>query len=153
MSFPKVFDEALERIQTWLDEENFRYAQVMGKPAQDTLFNYLITLPSGTTINTFQPSDKKDSIAISTGLRFTPEQMKLFSQKTKTERNEILSEMRFKLASLDVEFSFTGGKIPSIIRISHPIYYDALTKDRFFKAIGTVYKALMIAGWAFTQSL
>jgi hypothetical protein len=153
LSFPKGFDEALERIKTWLDEEDFKYAQVMGKQAQNALFNYLVTLPSGKKINIFQPSNKKDSIAVSTGLRFTPEQMRLFSQKTKTERNEILSEMRFKLASLDVEFGFTGGEIPSTIKITHPIYYDALTKDRFFKAIGTVYKALLIAAWAFTQSL
>jgi hypothetical protein len=153
LSFPKGFDEALERIKTWLDEEDFKYAQVMGKQAQNTLFNYLVTLPSGKTINIFQPSNKKDSIGVSTGLRFTPEQMRLFSQKTKTEIKEILSEMQFRLASIDVELGFTGGKIPTTIQISHPIYYDALTKDRFFKAIGTVYKALMIANLALTQSL
>jgi hypothetical protein len=153
LSFPKGLDEARGRIKTWLDEEDYRYAQLMGKQTQNTLFNYLVTLPSGTTINIFQPSHKKDSICVSTGLAFTPEQKRLFSQKTKTERNEILSEMQFKLASVDVEFSFTGGEIPNTIRIDHPIYYDALTKDRFFKAIGTVYKALLIAAWAFTQSL
>jgi hypothetical protein len=153
LSFPKGLDEALERIKTWLDEEDYRYAQVMGKQTQNTLFNYLVTLPSGITINIFQPSLKKDSICVSTRLAFTPEQIRLFSQKTKTERNEILSEMQFKLASVDVEFSFTGGEIPNTIRIDHPIYYDALTKDRFFKAIGTVYKAFIIAGRAFTQSL
>jgi len=153
LSFPKGFGEVLERIKTWLDEEGFRYAQIIGKQAHNTLFNYLVTLPSGTTINIFQLSNKKDSICISTGLIFTSEQMRLFSQKTKTERNEILSEMRFKLASVDVEFSFAGGEIPNTIRIDHPIYYDALSKDRFFKAIAAVFKAFNMAGWVLTQSL
>lgn len=153
VEFPKDVAEAQSRIETWLEEEGFNYSQAKGKQAHNTSFNYLVTLPSGSHINILQFLRKKDSICVSTGLRLSNKQMTIFSQKTQIERNEILNEVRFKLASVDVQFSFQNGKLPKVIRIDHPIYYDALTKDRFFKAIAVVFKASMLAIWVISQAL
>ena len=154
MVSPSNPKEAKERIETWLKEEGYSYSPVTGEQASNTLFNHLVHLPDGKHhVNIFQPSTKEDSISVSTGLLFTEEQRKGFSQKTRIERDEILSEMRFKLASIDVEFGFINGQMPKAMQFTHPIYYDALTKDRFFKAITTVFKAFKIASWAFGQSL
>ena len=153
MDFPQSVDQVKPRIERWLKEEGFEYLQVTGEEARNAFFGYFVTLRTGTKLHIFQPSNKKDSICISTGLAFSKAQSMLFSQKTEIERKEILSEMQFKLASVDVEFGFEDGELPKAVRFKHFIYYDALTKDRFIKAIGTVFKAFMIAGWAFTQSL
>jgi hypothetical protein len=152
LSIPQGFNEVQQRIETWLKDEGFEYSQIADEGTRKTLFTYLVSR-TGTKWIVFQPSDKKDSVCVYARLLFTDEQSRLFGKKTQIERNEILSEMRFKLASLDVEFTFENGQMPRAIRFDHPIYYDALTKDRFFKAIGTIYKALKIASWAFAQSL
>lgn len=153
MSSPQGLTEVQSKIETWLEEEGFDFSQVKGKQALNSLFNYLVTLGSGDHLNVLQPRNKKDSICISTGLRFSGGQMKTLDQKTKVERREIFGEIRFRLASLDVEFSFQNGELPKIIRIDHPIYYDALSKDRFFKALSTVFKATQLTRWVIAQSI
>ena len=153
LSSPKGFGEVMQTVETWLEEEGFSYAQAKGTQAGNTLFNYVVTLPSGTKMNIFQPSNRKDSICVSTALSFSDKQLKTLRQKSKIERDEILSEMRYKLAPLDVEFRFENGELTRRIVILHPIYYDALTKDRFFRALSAVHKAFNIAGWILTQSL
>lgn len=145
--------EVPERIKRWLEAEEFSYVQIIGEQALNTLFSYVVTLPSGTKISVFQPSNKKDSICVSAALVLSVDQVKKLRQKSKIEREEIFSELHFKLASVDVEFSFEGGEIYRRIVISHPIYFDALTKDRFFKAVSTVYKAFSLASWVIKQSI
>jgi len=156
LSFPKGCEPSQaipEKIKKWLKMENLNFNQVVGEGARNTLFNYHVTLPSGTSFNVFQPSNKKDSICVSTALIFGDALNKKFNQKTKIEREEIFSEMRFKLVSLDVEFNFYNGEFPKRLVINHPIYYDALSKDRFFKAISTVYKAFILSTWILRQSV
>ncbi len=136
--------EIPERIKRWLEAEEFSYVQIIGELARNMLFSYVVTMPSGTKITVFQPSNKKDSICISTALVLSADQVKKLRQKSKIEREEIFSELHFKLASVDVEFTVEGGEIYRRTVINHPIYYDALTKDRFFKAIFTVYKAFQL---------
>ena len=156
MSFPKGCEPSQiipEEIKKWLEMENLKYTQVVGESARKTLFNYHVVLPSGTSINVFQPSSKKDSICISTGLVFGDVLNNKLNQKTKIEREEIFSELRFKLASVDVEFNFTNGDLPKRLEIHHPIYYDGLSRDRFFKAISTVYKAFNLANWVLRKSV
>ena len=156
LSFPKGCEPSQaipEKIQKWLEMENLKFNKVVGEGARNTLFNYHVTLPSGTSINVFQPSNKKDSICVSTALIFGDAFNKKFNQKTNIELTEIFSEMRFKLASVDVEFNFENGELPKRLVIYHPIYFDAISKDRFFKAISTVYKAFNLANWVLKQSV
>jgi hypothetical protein len=142
LTCPRNPKEAKERIEEWLKEEGFSCSLLLGDEGKNSLFNYLVSLPSGFRMNVVQPSNKKDLIFVLSRLLFTPEQNKLFLQKTSVERDEILADMRFKLAALDVDFSFEDGKSPRSIKVLHPIYYDALTKDRFFRGINIVFKAL-----------
>ncbi len=134
-----------ERIKQWLEAEEFSYVQLIGELARNTLFSYVVTLPSETELSVFQSSNKKDSICVSGVLVLSADQVKQLRQKSKVEQEEIFSELQFKLASVDVEFTFEGGEVYRKIAINHPIYYDGLTKDRFFKAISMVNKAYSLA--------
>lgn len=107
---------------------------------------------SETKLTVFQPSNKKDSIRVLVVLVLSDGQVKKLRQKSKIKQKEIFSELRFKFASLDVDFAVEGDFHKRTV-ITHPIYYDALTKDRFIKAISTVYKAFILTSWVFNQSL
>ncbi len=118
-----------EKIKKWLTEEEYPFIQLIGKTACNELFNYFVTLPSKTKINIVQSSHRKDSLCVSAVLPF-------FGEKT-SKKHKLFSKMRFKLAPVDVTLDLTDDKIVA----SPIIYYDALTKDRLFRAISVVDKA------------
>jgi len=142
-----------EKLKRWLDAESIDCVQLIGEFARNTLFSFHVTLPSGTELTVFQPSDKKDSITISGTLFLSEEQTKRLRQKPRCVQEDTLSDLCFKLAPLDVELTFEGGEIYRRIGINHQIFFDGLTKDRFFKAVSTVNRAYRLAEWILEQSI
>jgi hypothetical protein len=138
-----------ERVTKWLTAENISYSQLIGEDARNTLFSCVLTLGSGTTIRVIQASARIDSICVSAVLGLTPVQVKMLSQKTKTTSENVFNELRFKLACIDVELDVHSDNFV----VSNTIYYDGLTKDRFFKAVSDVDKAYGFAGWLLEQML
>ncbi|PVX23479.1 MAG: hypothetical protein CW691_10535 [Candidatus Bathyarchaeum sp.] len=142
-----------EKLKQWLEAEDFSYVQLIGELAKNTLFSYHVTLPFETEITVFQPSSKMDSIIVSAVLLLSAGQVKELRQKSKKEQEEFFSDLCFKLAPLDVELTLEGGEVYRSIVLNHQIYYDALTKDRFFKAISIIDKAQSLARWITKHSL
>ena len=137
------------RIKNWLKAEKLDFVQLIGEQSRNTLFNYSIGLESGTKINVFQYSNKIDSICVSAVLDLLPNHIKKLSQKSSADREAVFSEVRFKLACLDVAVTFGENKMV----VSNNIYFDGLTKDRFFKAVTDIEKAYNLAGWVMKQLL
>ncbi len=75
--------------------------------------------------------------------------VKKLKQKTKTELENIFNELRLKLSCIDAELTIRSDNIV----VSNTIYYDGLTKDRFFKAVTDVDKAYTSTGWLLEQML
>jgi hypothetical protein len=141
------------KLKRWLDAEGIDCVQLIGEFARNTLFSFHVILPSGTELTVLQPSSKKDSITVSATLFLSSVQVKKVCQKLKNAQEKTFSELLLRLAPLDVELSFEGGEVCRRIGINHRIYYDALTKDRFFKAIATVNKAYVLADLLLKQSI
>ena len=137
------------RLKNWLKAEKLSFVQLIGEQSRNTLFCYSVTLESGLNIKVFQYSHKIDSICVSAVLDLLPHQIKKLSQKSKVERETILSEARLKLACVDVSVTFGDNKMV----VSNNIYFDGLTKDRFFNAVSDVEKAYSLAGWVMKQLL
>lgn len=135
------------KIKNWLLVEELEFTYVIGEDARGTLFNFLVTLSSGTKVNLLQPSNKQDSVFVSAVLHFSDSQAEAMNQKSVVEREEIFSELRFKLVPLDVTVSF--GDNTAVF--SHVIYYDGINKDRLFKAVSEVDKAYSLADWLLKQ--
>lgn len=126
-----------EKIKKWLTEEELTFKQPIGEPVHNTLFNYLVTLPSEIEVNIIQSSHRKDSICVSSILTFSADQTEKLKQKKNPEKAKIFSKIRFKLAPVDVTLEFKDNKIVA----SQMIFYDGLTKDRLFKTIADMDKA------------
>lgn len=142
-----------EKLKLWMDSEELHCVQLIGEFAKNTLFSYHVTLPSGTELTVFQPSNKRDMICVSAALFLSSTYIKSLRQKSKREQEEVLLELNFKLAPLDVELTFEGGEIYRRIVITHNIYYDALTKDRFFRALSMVSKAARLTDMILDQKI
>lgn len=145
--------EIADKIKLWLDAEELNSVILIGEFARNTLFSFHVTLPSGTEITVFQSSNKKDSITISSTLFLPDEKVKKIRKKLKSKQEKIFSEVLIKLAPLDVEVILEGGEICQRIDINHQIYFDGLTKDRFFGAVSTVNKAYRLTEWILEQSI
>jgi hypothetical protein len=145
--------EVPEKLKRWLDAEGIDWVQLIGEFARNTLFSYHVTLHSGTELTVLQPSNKKDSITVSATLFLSEEQSKRLRQKPQCVQEDTLSDLCFKLAPLDVELTFEGGEIYRRIGINHQIYFDGLTKDRFFKAVSIVNRAYRLADWILEQQI
>jgi hypothetical protein len=142
-----------DKIKQWLDTEEFECVVLIGEFARNTLFSYHVTLSSGTEITVFQPSDKKDSIIVSATLFLADDQVKRLRKKPRDIQEKTFSKVLIKLASLDVELTLEGGEIYQRIGINHQIYFDGLTKDRFFRSISTVNRAYRLVEWILEQSI
>ena len=155
MSIPKgclPAQKTAYKIKQWLDAEELDCVKLIGEFAKNTLFSYHVTLASGTEITVFQPTNKNDSITISATLFLSEEKVKNLRNKHTSIQQGIFSEVLIKLAPLDVEVLLEGGEIFQRININHQIYFDGLTKDRFFRAISTVNRAYRLAEWVVEQA-
>jgi len=141
------------KIKRWLESEDYSCVQIIGELARNTLFSYVVTLSNETEIVVFQSSDKNDSICLSGALVLSTDQIKRLLQKSKVEQVELFMELQLKLASINVEFIFEGGEVCRRIGINHTIYFDGLTKDRFFNAISMFEKAHSLANWILQKSI
>lgn len=141
------------KIKQWLDAEELDCVTLIGEFAKNTMFSYHIILATGTEISVFQPSNKNDSIIISSTLFLPEEKVKSLRKKHTSIQQGTFSELLIKLAPLDVEVSLEGGEIFQRININHQIYFDGLTKDRFFRAISTVNRAYRLAEWILEQHI
>ena len=140
-------------VKQWLEAEGFACVKLIGEFAKNTLFSYHVSLASGTEITVFQPSDKTDSLIITATLFLPEEKVKSLRKKQMSIQQGVFSEVLIKLAPLDVEVLLEGGEVFQRININHQIYFDGLTKDRFFRAISTVNRAYRLAEWVVEQSI
>ena len=145
--------EIADKIKQWLDAEELDSVILIGEFARNTRFSFHVTFHSGTEITVFQSSNKKDSITISATLFLPDEKVKKIRNKLKTQQEELFSEVLIKLTPLDVDVILEGGEICQRIDINHQIYFDGLTKDRFFGAISTVNRAYRLAEWILEQKI
>ena len=141
------------RIKQWLEAEELDCVKLIGEFAKNTLFSYHVTLASGTEITVFQASDKNDSITINATLFLSEEKVKSLRKKQTSLQQGTFSEVLIKLAPLDVEVSLEGGEIFQRININHQIFFDGLTKDRFFGAISIVHRAYRLAEWIVEETI
>jgi hypothetical protein len=141
------------KIKQWLESEGLDCVALIGEFAKNSLFSYHVTLASGTEIIVFQPTNKSDSITISATLFLSEDKVKSLRKKQRSMQEGTFSEVLIKLAPLDVDVSLEGGEIFQRININHQIYFDGLTKDRFFRAISTVNRAYRLAEWIVEQTI
>ena len=141
------------KIKQWLESEGLDCVALIGEFAKNTMFSYHVTLASGIEITIFQPTNKGDSIIISATLFLSEDKIKSLRKKHKSMQEGTFSEVLIKLAPLDVEVSLEGGEVFQRININHQIYFDGLTKDRFFRAISTVKRAYRLAEWIVEQKI
>lgn len=128
-----------QQIEQWLGDEGFK---IWKFPAKDAHFSYKVARGEGSPLLIWQPRDKADSIQVSSDVRLAvDDQVKL---EAVHEREQfLLFDLKMVLLSTACNWQF----IPSFenwrtLRLSKAVFYDGLSKDRFFETVDLVARAV-----------
>jgi hypothetical protein len=127
-------------VEEWLVDEGFNIWKSTDK---DSRFSFKAARDDCSPLLVLQPRNKADSLSVVCEIRFTDEGQKKLAALPDREREFMLFDLRMVLLSTECRCQFT----PSIqswkaIRISKAVFYDGLTKHRFFETVDTVARAV-----------
>jgi len=133
-----MFEDYADKIRQWLKEEDFEFIE---RPDVETKLTIDIIEDKYTIISIAFHKDSLDSIIIAANIDFNEnEQNMLKSLKTKTE---IVMDIRKFIIQmhLDPSFPIFADSIKNIF-FQKTIYFDGLTKDRFFEVLTDISNAI-----------
>ncbi len=129
-----------KRIEKWLLDEGF---SVWEFADDDSHFSYKANRDDLLPLSIFQPQNKNDSIIVVGDIRLSEESQKKLSAVSEEERKFMLYE--FKMVLLSTECRWQLSPSPEswkAIRVSKSVFYDGLSKDRFFETVNVVTRAI-----------
>jgi hypothetical protein len=100
------------------------------------------------------PEEKKDSIRFKASAYLSPDDQRAFSRLDKGKKDSFLKAVRYSLLSTDLDHNLVpDGDILQHISVTKVIYFDGLTKDRFFDTILLLKRALGLLDLAYYEHL
>ncbi len=127
-------------IEEWLDDEGFSCWKLSDKKS---CFSFKIAKDEYPPLMVLQPKGRYDSVLVTGNVRFSSEDQKKLSALPEQEKNFLLFDLRMVLLSTECRSQFTPSlKSWDSIRLSKTVFYDGLTKDRFFEIVDVVSRAI-----------
>jgi hypothetical protein len=142
-------EEVGKRIEKWLVDEEFRVSSVADENAR---FFYKVTKDGGVTLSVLQRQNKTDSILIVGDVSLTDEDQKKLATIPEKDRRSMLLDIRMDLLSTKCRWQFIPPTQSwKTIRVSKSIFYDGLSKDRFFETMDIVMRAVLLIVFTFQR--
>jgi hypothetical protein len=139
---PKItqIGHARKRVAKWLFDEGF---SVWEFADEESHFSYKANRDEYLPLSIFQPHDKTDSILVAGDVRLSEESQRKLSAVSEEERKFMLYEFKMVLLSTECRWQLIpSSECWKAIRISKAVFYDGLSKDRFFEALDVVTRAM-----------
>lgn len=135
------YDEVRKRVKEWILAE--------GSTFSPTKLSHLVwclevTQGDGMAYAVFQNKGKPDVLGMDIHIRLDEFQQGIKSL-SKTERSELLFDLRFALLNFDVAFQVPDEM--EQIDISKHLYVEDLTRTNFWKSVLQVQKGLLAVVW------
>ncbi len=142
------------RIRSMLSQEGFQIKEI--KDA-NTHFNFM-TEVGGLPYHVFQNINKRDNIFISGSFKIAPRQVDSFSKLEHTRKREFFWNLRISLLTRQALGDFKikpkpPEKIEEIFLSSKPVFYDGLTKEKFFSTLFEIHKCAIMIRWMFEEAV
>jgi len=140
-------DEAMRRVLNWLTEEGVYRDKI---PDEQANYHFKIESPpgSGRFVDIVQPKQRDDSVLIISGVSLSKEHYDGLRAKPKTERDDILWDMRFELLFRNSDFDMIpNAEDLKTIRFIRPLHFVGLTKNVLMDAIREDYKCHLFVVW------
>ncbi|MFZ0224893.1 MAG: DUF2299 family protein [Candidatus Nitrosopolaris sp.] len=143
--------EVRNKISQWIQDEGFELL-----PEEDpyTDFTLKIKYSQNETAYVLMRKDRKDSISVYTSSDFSPLDRKAFSNLSPGKKREFIDAISASLLNLNLHFIFhPNPEQMQYLQITKDIFFDGLTKDRFFDIICRVLSGMGLAHMAYYKYL
>lgn len=138
-------------MKQWLDEEKLQYTL---KDISSTSFKATLQLTASFRVAIEVPEETADSVRFLASAYLTPADQRSFSRLSDGKKDSFLKTVRHSLFSLDVDHNLVpDGNFLQHISIAKVIYFDGLTKDKFFDTILLLKRALGLLNLAYCEHL
>lgn len=142
MQRPSAIGEFQERIAEWLGDEGFNLWKF---PDEDAHFSYKVSRGDSHPLVVRQLKNQTDSIQIAGDVRVNAANQNKLQTIPDNEKRFLLFDFRMVLLSTGCRWQF----LPSpesweTLHISKTVFYDGLTKDRFFEVLEVVTRAMSL---------
>jgi hypothetical protein len=139
--------EVGERLEEWLEAEGFN---VWKFADDDSRFSFKVTRDECPPLLVLQPQSKVDSLLVRCDVRLADKGQEKLLALPEKEREFMLFDLRMVLLSTECRCQFVpSSRSWKAIRVSKPVFYDGLTKDRFFETVDTVARAVSLVTLTF----
>lgn len=143
--------QAIRQVRQWLDEEKVQYAL---KEYSSNSFKATLQLAASFRVAIEVTEETTDSIRFLSSAYLTPADQRAFSRLGDVKKDSFLKTVRHSLFSLDVDHNLIpDGEFLQHISVAKVIYFDGLTKDKFFDTILLLKRALGLLNLAYYEHL
>jgi hypothetical protein len=135
-------DVVVKRIIEWLNSEPLAYTP---KENDSDRFRATIELSQDLNLDVQLTSQRPDRITLLTNAYLGPDDQRAYSRLHREKKESFLRAVRCALLNIDVDhhISPNADTLQSII-ISKTIYFDGLTRDRFFDSLLVLKRAFSL---------
>ena len=147
----KNIDEMMRKVREWLVEEGIYKDKIVDDRAT---YHFVVEFPPniGRSAEIIQPKEREDLLVIASGVGLPKEHYDALKSMQKSEREEILWDMRFQLLFRESDFKM----IPSAedlqkIQFTRPLHFDGLTKNKLIECLREDYKCNLFILWKMKQ--
>ena len=144
-------NEIVQRIIEWLDAERLAY---MLKENDSEKFRATIQLSQSLNLDIQLTSERSERITLLTHAYLAPDDQRAYHRLDPERRESFLRAVRWALLNIDVDHQFNpNADILQSICITKTIYFDGLTRDRFFNSISLLKRAFGLLDLAYCDHL
>jgi hypothetical protein len=125
--------EVVNKILEWLKVEGVAYRP---KENDSGRFRATINLSQNLNLDIQLSSHRPDCLILSTNAYLTPDDQRAYFRLDREKKDSFLRAVRWALLNMDVDHQISpNGDTLQSISITKTIYFDGLTRDKFFSSI------------------
>ncbi len=138
-----------ERIQAWLLAEGWSISE---KSHESAFWLIQVEDRAQRKLLVGQARSPRDQLRIQAAIAVAPDHRSAFQGLPESVRQDLLWELRFRLLSMNVEFTGISEPLEKVT-VTHKVYMDGLTKDRFLDRVAIVRNAVIAVVWSIVRRL
>jgi hypothetical protein len=144
-------NEIVKRIKEWLDLEAIAYTL---KENDSDRFRATIELNQNLKIDIQLTSQRPDCITLLTHAYLEPDDQRAYFRLEWERKESFLRAVRWALLNIDVDHQISpNADTLQSISIAKTIYFDGLTRDRFFNSVLLLKRAFGLLDLAYCDHL
>jgi hypothetical protein len=144
-------NEVVERIIEWLNVEGLAHTL---KENDSDKFRATIELSQNLNLDIQLTSERPDRVTLLTHAYLAPDDQRAYCRLDPERRESFLRAVRWALLNIDVDHQINpNADILQSISIIKTIYFDGLTRDKFFNSISMLKRAFGLLDLAYCDHL